>query len=169
METPEVLKRKIYYDFADFEPELHRIKFRNKKIVFTNGCFDLIHLGHIDYLSKAADNGDVLIAGLNSDASVSRLKGPARPVNDVFSRANVLAALFFVDYVIVFDDDTPYQLINFLNPDVLVKGKDYSEDQIVGADVVKKNGGCVITLDLLEGYSSSLTEQRILKNKTNKT
>jgi rfaE bifunctional protein nucleotidyltransferase chain/domain len=130
-------------------------RFQGRKIVFTNGCFDILHKGHVEYLSKARDLGDILIIGLNTDASVSRLKGSGRPVQDQSSRALVLASLRFVEAVVLFDEDTPYNLINALKPDVLVKGGDYTEENIVGADVVKANGGEVVSIPLTEGYSTS--------------
>ncbi|MDX9891011.1 MAG: D-glycero-beta-D-manno-heptose 1-phosphate adenylyltransferase [Bacteroidales bacterium] len=127
----------------------------DQKIVFTNGCFDIIHLGHIQYLAQARELGDLLVVGLNTDLSVKRLKGESRPVNPEFARAIVLAALQFVDFVILFDEDTPLNLIHTISPDFLVKGGDYSIDQIVGADFVIKKGGKVITLPFVEGFSSS--------------
>lgn len=127
----------------------------DQKIVFTNGCFDIIHLGHIQYLAQARELGDLLVVGLNTDLSVKRLKGESRPVNPEFARAMVLAALQFVDFVILFDEDTPLNLIHTISPDFLVKGGDYSIDQIVGADFVIKKGGKVITLPFVEGFSSS--------------
>jgi rfaE bifunctional protein nucleotidyltransferase chain/domain len=130
-------------------------RFQGRKIVFTNGCFDILHKGHIEYLSKARDLGDILIIGLNTDASVSRLKGAGRPVQDESSRALVLASLRFVEAVVFFDEDTPYNLIDLLKPDVLVKGGDYAEETIVGADIVRANGGEVVTIPLTEGYSTS--------------
>ena len=113
------------------------------KVVFTNGCFDLVHQGHIDYLSKARDLGDVLVVGLNTDASVRRLKGPRRPINDEYSRALLLASMLFVDYVVLFGEDTPYELIKTLQPDILVKGSDYRPEDIVGYDIVMAKGGKV--------------------------
>lgn len=130
-------------------------------LVFTNGCFDILHRGHIDYLSKAAALADRLVIGLNTDASVSRIKGQHRPINDERGRAEVLAALGFVDYVILFGDDTPLELIRILQPDFLVKGSDYSVEDIVGADIVLAKGGKVVTLDYLPGYSTSAIEERI--------
>lgn len=127
----------------------------DQKIVFTNGCFDIIHLGHVQYLAQARELGDLLVVGLNTDLSVKRLKGESRPVNPEFARAMVLAALQFVDFVILFDEDTPLNLIHTISPDFLVKGGDYSIDQIVGADFVIKKGGKVITLPFVEGFSSS--------------
>ena len=126
-----------------------------KQLVFTNGCFDLLHRGHIYYLSKARALGDLLVLGLNSDASVSRLKGPGRPRNEQQARAEVLAALAVVDYIIIFEEDTPLQLIKALEPDLLIKGGDYLEEDIVGYKEVIGSGGKVITIPLLEGYSTS--------------
>ena len=142
--------------------------FKNQKIVFTNGCFDILHRGHIDYLVKAADLGNVLVVGLNADASVSRLKGAGRPVQDQDSRALVLAALRFVSAVVLFDEDTPYQLIKAVQPDLLVKGSDYKTDDIVGADIVKAKGGEVQTIDFLEGYSTSGIIRRLLASSQDK-
>ena len=136
-------------------------RFKNKKIVFTNGCFDLLHLGHLDYLVKAADLGDVLIIGLNSDNSVKQLKGSNRPLLDENARAHLLAGFSFVTKVIVFDEDTPYNLIKQVKPDILVKGKDYKKEEVVGYDIVEKNGAEVITLDLVKGYSTSGIIQKI--------
>jgi rfaE bifunctional protein nucleotidyltransferase chain/domain len=130
-------------------------RFQGRKIVFTNGCFDILHKGHVEYLSKARDLGDILIIGLNTDASVSRLKGSGRPVQDQSSRALVLASLRVVEAVVFFEEDTPYNLIDLVKPDVLVKGGDYTEENIVGADVVKANGGSVVIIPLVEGYSTS--------------
>jgi len=126
-----------------------------KKVVFTNGVFDLLHIGHITYLAKAAELGDKLIIGLNSDNSVKRIKGEDRPVNDQNSRAALLAALFFVDAITLFEEDTPFNLITGLLPDILVKGADYSVEQIVGAKEVLANGGAVKTINFVEGYSST--------------
>ncbi len=131
------------------------------RVVFTNGCFDLIHLGHVDYLEKARMLGDKLVLGLNSDDSVSRFKGPERPLQDQVSRARVLAAMQFVDLVVFFNDDTPLNLISALLPDILVKGSDYLADNIVGADVVKKNGGVVKTIDFVPGYSTTRIVEKI--------
>jgi rfaE bifunctional protein nucleotidyltransferase chain/domain len=138
-----------------FYQNLARWRFLNKQIVFTNGCFDILHKGHIDYLSAAAETGDVLVVGLNTDQSVRRLKGESRPVQDEIARARILASLFFVDAVMLFDEDTPYELIKKVQPDVLVKGADYKPEDIVGYDVVKNKGGDVITIDLTEGYSTT--------------
>jgi len=128
---------------------------QNKRIGFTNGCFDIVHLGHIDYLSRAADLADVLVIGVNTDASVSRIKGANRPLQDEFSRSMLLASFQFVDAVVLFDDDTPYELIKAIQPNVLVKGSDYNEADIVGADIVGDKGGKIVTIDFLDGYSTS--------------
>lgn len=138
---------------------------KNQKIVFTNGCFDLLHLGHIDYLAKAKDLGDKLIIGVNTDDSVRRLKGVYRPLQDEHSRLHILAALEFVDAVILFNEDTPYELIKKIQPDVLVKGADYKIEDIVGYDIVTSRGGEVKTIEYLEGYSTTSIEQRILKSR----
>lgn len=125
------------------------------EVVFTNGCFDILHLGHVDYLEHARQKGDRLVLGLNSDESVSRLKGEKRPVNPEYARARLLASLSFVDLVVGFSEDTPLEVISFLKPDVLVKGKDYEISNIVGADFVIENGGKVDTIDLVDGYSTT--------------
>lgn len=132
-----------------------------KKVVFTNGVFDLLHIGHITYMAKAAELGDKLIIGLNADSSVKRLKGESRPVNDQNSRAMLLAALFFIDAIVVFEEDTPLNLISAILPDILVKGADYSIENIVGAKEVIANGGEVKTINFVEGYSSTSIIQRI--------
>ena len=160
MTKPELIQRKILK-----QPELDRMlaywRFRDQKIVFTNGCFDIIHLGHIDYLAKAAALGDKLIIGLNTDASTRRLKGPHRPINDENARAMIMASFSFVDAVVLFDEDTPYNLIRTVQPDILVKGADYRAEDIVGYDIVTSKGGKVETLEYLPGYSTSLIEKRI--------
>lgn len=138
-------------------------RFLNKKIVFSNGCFDILHLGHIDYLSKASDFGDILIIGLNTDNSVRKLKGNNRPINDEKSRGMILASLQFVSAVVLFDEDTPYDLIKFVQPDVLVKGSDYLEEDIVGYDIVKAKGGEIKTIDLVLDISTTIIENRIKK------
>jgi D-glycero-beta-D-manno-heptose 1-phosphate adenylyltransferase len=134
---------------------------KGEKVVFTNGCFDLLHLGHVDYLEKARNLGDRLVIGLNTDDSVSRFKGPERPLQDQNSRARVLAALQFVDAVVFFNEDTPLNLISELLPNVLVKGSDYLAENIVGADVVKRNGGKVETIDFVPGYSTTRIVEKI--------
>lgn len=136
-------------------------RFKNKKIVFTNGCFDVLHQGHITYLAKAAALGNALVIGLNTDSSVKRLKGPSRPVQDEDTRALILASLGFVAAVVLFDEDTPYDLIKKVQPDVLVKGGEYKVEDIVGYDVVKGKGGSVITIDMVEGFSSTAIIQKM--------
>ena len=140
---------------------IYEIKKKGKKIVFTNGCFDLIHLGHIRYLNEAKKLGDFLIVAINSDSSVKRIKGEKRPIIDERARAEVISALSFVDMVILFSDDTPYKLIKELQPDILVKGGDWKEDQIVGANIVKKRGGKVLTVPYLYGYSTTSIIKKI--------
>lgn len=140
---------------AEITPLLGYWKYLKDKVVFTNGCFDLLHRGHVEYLAKAASLGDHLLIGLNTDASVRRLKGQGRPLVDEQSRAFVLSALSFVAHVIFFDEDTPEKLIQQVAPDVLVKGGDYKEDEIVGSEFVKANGGEVEVMPLLEGFSTS--------------
>jgi rfaE bifunctional protein nucleotidyltransferase chain/domain len=144
--------------------ELKAWREKNKKIVFTNGCFDIIHPGHIDYLSQARDLGDILVLGLNTDQSVRRLnKGSNRPINDERTRAYVLAGLASVDLIVFFDEETPYNLIKLLQPNVLVKGKDYEVEKIIGFDILKENGGEVITIPFLDGYSTSSLIKKIIE------
>lgn len=140
------------------------IKSDGKKIVFTNGCFDILHKGHVEYLAQAADLGDVLIVGLNSDDSVRRQgKGDDRPINKINVRQTVLASLFFVDYIVEFDDNTPFDLINEIEPSVLVKGGDYNpcetdknqKKYIVGKDIVEQYGGKVEVINLVDGFSTT--------------
>ncbi|MDP3444368.1 MAG: D-glycero-beta-D-manno-heptose 1-phosphate adenylyltransferase [Ignavibacteria bacterium] len=163
MKKIEAIQKRIFTP-KSLETMLAVWRFQGKKIVFTNGCFDILHLGHVDYLSKAADLGDILIIGVNTDSSVSRLKGPLRPVNDEIARSTLLASLHFVDAVILFDEPTPYSLIDMVQPDVLVKGKDYRAEDVVGYDIVTAKGGCVETIDLVEGYSTSSIIQKIIQS-----
>jgi len=130
-------------------------RFKGEKIVFTNGCFDIIHLGHLKYLAAAADLGTKLVIGLNTDASVKRLKGNDRPINDESARAIVLAGFSFIDAIIYFDTDTPYELIKLVKPNFLVKGGDYKPEDIVGYDIVTGNKGEVVTLQFVDGFSST--------------
>ena len=160
MKTPDRILSKIL-DREGLARQVSVWQFKGKKIVFTNGCFDILHLGHIDYLSKAADEGDVLVVGVNTDRSVQGLKGTGRPISGQEQRARVLASLFFVDAVVLFDEETPYELIRAAQPDVLVKGADYAPESIVGYDLVTQRGGRVITIDLLPGYSTTAIEQKI--------
>ena len=160
MRKLEIIKGKVFH-IEELRANLNTWRLLEKKIVFTNGCFDLLQLGHIDYLSKAADLGNKLVIGLNSDASTSALKGPGRPIIDQYSRSIMLASLSFVDAVILFDDPTPLELIAQIRPDVLVKGADYSVDQIVGSDLVLGYGGDVQTIEYLSGYSTTSIEKKI--------
>jgi D-glycero-beta-D-manno-heptose 1-phosphate adenylyltransferase len=154
MDKLEVITQKII-PFDKIDPIIAYWKFLNKKIVFTNGCFDILHRGHIVYLAKAASYGDLLVIGLNSDLSVKNIKGPSRPIQDQQSRALILAALHFVSHIILFDEDTPYNLIKKVQPDVLVKGADYKPEDIVGYDIVTAKGGEIVTIDFVEGYSTT--------------
>jgi len=163
MTTQEKIKSKILTP-EGLSLKLSFWKFRDKKIVFTNGCFDMLHLGHVDYLGKAADMGDLLIIGVNTDASTRKLKGPNRPINNEEQRSYLLASLFFVDAVILFNEETPLELIRKIQPHVLVKGGDYKREQIVGADLVTAAGGFVHSIPLLTGYSTTLTEEKIKKS-----
>jgi D-glycero-beta-D-manno-heptose 1-phosphate adenylyltransferase len=135
-----------------------------EKIVFTNGCFDILHVGHVDYLEKASCFGSKMIVGLNTDLSVSVLKGPNRPVNPEYARLRVMAALGFVDAVVLFGEQTPYELIRAVLPDVLVKGSDYNISTIVGADVVMAAGGDVKTIDLVDGFSTTKTIEKMKRS-----
>jgi rfaE bifunctional protein nucleotidyltransferase chain/domain len=138
----------------------------NQKIIFTNGCFDILHQGHVEYLSKAKDFGNKLIIGLNTDASVKRQnKSPERPINNEQSRAFILAALGIVDAVVLFDENTPYDLIKAVQPDVLVKGADYKAEEIVGYDIVKARGGEVVTIELTQGFSTTALINKIIAGK----
>lgn len=163
MNKLDVIERKIF-SLERLLTVVNGWRLLEQRIVFTNGCFDLVHLGHIDYLSKAADYGSKLIVGINSDTSARNLKGPKRPIMDENSRAHILASLFFVDAVVLFDEETPYKLIETIKPDVLVKGADYTIDNIVGADIVLSNGGDVKTVTFLEGYSTTSIEKKIINN-----
>ncbi len=146
---------------AEAIPQLVEWKTSGQRIVFTNGCFDIVHLGHVDYLEKARNLGDRLVLGLNTDASVSRIKGLLRPVVNEYARARLMASLAFVDTVILFDEPTPKELIESINPDILVKGDDYSVETIVGSDFVLGNGGEVKTVPLVQGFSTSALIEKI--------
>jgi D-glycero-beta-D-manno-heptose 1-phosphate adenylyltransferase len=162
MNIAEIIRKKIKTR-EEIQFVIQRAHFFGKKIVFTNGVFDLMHLGHMDYLSKAKDCGDILIVGMNSDSSVKMLnKGDTRPLQDQVSRSMVLASLAFVDYVVIFDEETPYDLIKAVQPDILVKGADYKVEQIAGHDIVLGRGGEVKLIELVEGYSTSAIERKIL-------
>jgi len=150
-------------DLTQAKTLVRQWKSEGSKVVFTNGCFDILHLGHVDYLEKARALGDKLVLGLNTDDSVSRFKGPDRPIQDQNSRAHILASLQFIDLVVFFNEDTPQNLISELIPDVLVKGSDYLAENIVGADVVKKAGGVVKTIAFVPGYSTTRIVEKIKK------
>jgi rfaE bifunctional protein nucleotidyltransferase chain/domain len=140
----------------NFLPSLvNQIKNNNRTIVFTNGCFDILHAGHVRYLELSKQKGDILILGLNSDASVRKLKGESRPVNNEIDRAIVLSALKSIDYIVIFDEDTPFELIKEIMPDVLTKGADYTIDNVVGADIVMQNGGKVELISFVDGKSTT--------------
>lgn len=162
MHTPKIdyIKKKIV-DQCELDRLIAYWNFKNFKVVFTNGCFDILHHGHIEYLSKAADLGDIFIIGLNSDDSVKTIKGDERPYQDQDSRSVLLASLSFVTAVVIFEEETPYNLIKKVQPDVLVKGGDYKPEDIVGYDIVKDKGGKVVTIDFKPGYSSSLIAEKI--------
>ena len=154
------IKSKIV-DFSEIRNLVSKWKSDGNRIVFTNGCFDVLHFGHVSYLAEAKDLGDKMIIGLNSDASVKRLKGETRPINGQHERAVLLAALQFVDAVVIFDEDTPVKLIKNVKPDFLVKGGDYTIDTIVGANFVMSYGGKVITIPLVENFSSSIIIKKL--------
>ena len=153
-------KDKIF-TLPQLQEQLQAWRAQGQKIVFTNGCFDILHLGHVDYLEKSRQLGDKLVLGLNTDASISRIKGPSRPLQDEMSRARVMASLLFVDAVVLFDDDTPLELIKAVQPDILVKGDDYTIENIVGQDVVTARGGEVKTVPLVKGYSTTNVVKKI--------
>lgn len=149
------------FSLVALQKKLTEWRTNGSSVVFTNGCFDLLHLGHIDYLEKASQLGDYFIIGINSDASVRRLKGESRPLQNEEARSRLLAALAFVDAVVMFTEDTPLELITQIQPEVLVKGDDYSVENIVGADVVLQNGGQVRTISLVEGCSTTALVNKI--------
>lgn len=130
-------------------------KYFKRKIIFTNGCFDLLHIGHLTYLNKAKEYGDILIVGLNSDKSVKRLKGKNRPINSENDRAYILASMESIDYVIIFDEDTPYNIIDKIKPNILIKGNDYKIEEIAGNDIVRNNGGEVILIPIIKNISTT--------------
>lgn len=164
MDTSEIIQSKIFENSQNFKPVLDQWRAAGFTVVFTNGCFDLVHRGHIDSLAKAAELGDRLIVGLNSDTSVTLLKGISRPLIDQQSRTILLASLLMVDAVIIFDEETPYELIKAIKPDILAKGSEYELEEIAGYDIVLANGGRVERIELTEGFS---TTDIIHKIKTN--
>mgnify|MGYP000451104946 CR=1 FL=1 len=165
MKNIERVKNKIR-NLSQLQNDVKTWREENSMIVFTNGCFDILHKGHVDYLNKAADFGDKLIIGVNSDSSVRELKGSNRPIQDEVSRCWLLASLECVSAVVVFSDQTPLKLIEVIKPDVLVKGGDYQLENIVGAQEVIENGGEVKIVEFLEGYSTSSIETKILRSDT---
>ena len=160
MKELDKIQNKII-SFYNLQKQVLKWREENKKIVFTNGCFDIIHRGHVDYLSKAKDLGDILIIGLNTDQSVRNIKGNTRPIQDENSRAIILASMQFVDAIVFFSEPTPYTLIKEIQPDILVKGADYKKEDIVGYDIVSQRGGKVETIEFIEGYSTSNIERKI--------
>jgi D-beta-D-heptose 7-phosphate kinase/D-beta-D-heptose 1-phosphate adenosyltransferase len=154
------LKAKIFH-IEDFTQILKAWKSDGNKIVFTNGCFDLIHLGHIEILARSADLGDKLIVGINSDKSIKRIKGKSRPIIKEDSRAKQLAAIEFVDAVILFNEDTPYDLISFLNPDIITKGGDYKKNDVIGNELMNKKAGKVVIIPLTQGFSTTSILEKI--------
>ena len=160
MNTYKRLKNKILTN-NELDDILLQIREKGLTIGFTNGCFDILHKGHIRYLADASDLADVFIIGLNTDSSVKRLKGPNRPLQDQESRAISLSALVFIDYVVMFGEDTPLELLKIIRPNILVKGGDYQVETIVGYDLVTSYGGKVITLPLVKGYSTTSIFKKI--------
>lgn len=165
MTVVDTIQSKIFENVNEFMPVLGNWKQAGYSVVFTNGCFDLVHRGHIDSLAKAAGLGDKLIVGLNSDVSVRILKGNDRPLIDQQSRAILLASLLMVDAVILFGEETPYELIRCILPDVLVKGSEYRLEEIAGFDIVLEAGGRVERIDLTDGFSTSDLVQKIKRSK----
>ena len=162
MKNPDIIQQKIY-TLQQILKEAGRWKFMKKQIAFTNGCFDILHEGHIFSLSQAAKEGDFLIVGVNADASTKRLKGPSRPINNEHSRALLIASLVMVDAVVIFEEDTPLEIIKAIMPDTIVKGGDYTIEQIVGAKEVIANGGRVIINPIVQGFSTTSIIEKILK------
>jgi rfaE bifunctional protein nucleotidyltransferase chain/domain len=155
----------IYRPGKELDELISSLKSQNRKIVFTNGVFDIIHRGHVEYLNEAKKLGDVLIVGLNSDSSVKKIKGDSRPVNSENDRAFVLVNLKAVDYVVIFEEDTPYTLIKSIVPDVLIKGGDWKTQDIVGSDIVLDSGGKVLSLKYIENYSTTGIINKISETK----
>ena len=157
------MEKKKIKKIGEMKSIVARLKARGKKVVFTNGCFDILHVGHIRYLRRARKHGDILIVGMNTDRSVKQIKGEKRPIVPEKERAEVLSALEFVDYVVLFDDPDPLALIESLRPSVLVKGADWPKEKIVGREVVEKTGGKVIRVPLVRGASSSGVIEKVIK------
>ena len=157
------ISHKIASNYESAFIQVHAWQQQGMDVVFTNGCFDLLHKGHILYLEEASRQGDKLIVAINADKSVSKLKGKHRPIKDEDNRSLIMSALSFVDLVVIFHEETPLELIEMIKPDILVKGGDWSPDQIVGSDYVTNNGGSVLSLQFVEGYSTTALENKIKK------
>lgn len=157
------LSRAKIKNLRELRKEISRLKAKGKRIAFTNGCFDLLHYGHVKYLEDAKRKGDILVVAINQDASTRRIKGDKRPIVNEQDRARIVAALESVDYVTLFKEDTPLKVIKLLKPDILVKGADWNKDNIVGADVVLSYGGRVATIKLVKGRSTSGLIEKIAK------
>lgn len=155
MKHIQLIKGKICPDRDTLIKRINHWRQTGDSVVFTNGCFDILHLGHLTYLSDASDLGDHLVIGVNSDASVARLKGPERPLQDEYSRMMLLSGLQYVDTVVPFDEDDPLELIKTITPDILVKGADYTIDRVIGADYVVQQGGRVELINFIDGYSTT--------------
>jgi D-beta-D-heptose 7-phosphate kinase/D-beta-D-heptose 1-phosphate adenosyltransferase len=160
MKYPALTSNKIL-TFNGMQHQVKRWRLLDKTVAFTNGCFDILHRGHLEILSQSAALGDILVVGVNTDASVKKLKGENRPVNNESFRAQMLASLTMIDAVVLFDEETPLELIRIIEPDILIKGGDYSIEQIVGAEDVIKNGGEVKIIPLVKGYSTTALIQKI--------
>jgi rfaE bifunctional protein nucleotidyltransferase chain/domain len=160
MDLLKIIKDKIIMP-AELSKMVANWQLKNQKIVFTNGCFDLLHQGHVTYLAEAASYGNRMIVGLNSDASVTKLKGISRPIQDEYSRALIIASLHVVDAVVIFNDDTPENLIQTISPDYLIKGGDWKPEQIVGAKHVRSYGGNVCVIPFIDGFSTSAIVSKI--------
>ena len=157
------ISHKIASNYESASIQVHAWQQQGMDVVFTNGCFDLLHKGHILYLEEASRQGDKLIVAINADKSVSKLKGKHRPIKDEDNSSLIMSALSFVDLVVIFHEETPLELIEMIKPDILVKGGDWSPDQIVGSDYVTNNGGSVLSLQFVEGYSTTALENKIKK------
>ncbi|MCD6093710.1 MAG: D-glycero-beta-D-manno-heptose 1-phosphate adenylyltransferase [Candidatus Omnitrophica bacterium] len=155
------MSNKKIKEIEELKEIVEELKREGKKIVFTNGCFDILHIGHINYLREAKNKGDALIIGLNNDASVKKIKGQGRPIIPQNERAEILAALEFVDFVTIFEEETPLNLIKEIKPDVLVKGGDWKKEEVVGSDFVESYGGKTVLIPLVEGKSTSLIIEKI--------
>lgn len=158
-----IINEKIFLDHNQLSKKVSEWKQNNEIVVFTNGCFDILHLGHAQYLKEAKMLGTKLVVAANSDASVAKIKGKHRPIQSEEVRINLLASLEYIDAVTIFIDETPYELIKLLHPDILVKGGDWKPEQIIGSDVVLQDGGKVLSLNFMEGYSTTKIESKIIE------